>query len=254
MKVSIITVTYNSEPYLEETIKSVLSQNYENIEYIIVDGISTDNTLEIINKYRAYIDNVIVEKDKSMYDAINKGLKISTGDIIAILNSDDMIADNNVISKIVDVMSDVNISGCYSNVINLYDNKKINKRVFNIGFNDYLISGKGTFIPHTSLYLKRSVFEKVGLYNLDYKYAADYDFIIRVLNKYKLKHIDEYLFLFRRHSGSITASGKIKEERELINKFYLRNFNYYYRIKRFFLWFKYYIKNISYKNLISYLR
>lgn len=250
MKVSIITVTFNSALYLEETITSVLSQSYGNIEYIVVDGNSTDGTHEILKEYSNNISKIIIEDDDSMYEAINKGIMASTGDVIAILNSDDRIASTDAVKKIVETLSDDQISGCYSNVINCYGKEQIRKRVFNVTLAEYLASEKGTFIPHTSLYLKRHVFEDVGYYNLKYKYAADFEFIIRVLEHYNLTHIDEYLFLFRRHAGSITASGKIRAE----SRFILEN-NYkrpkFIPFKKLILWFKYYVRNMSVQRIIS---
>lgn len=102
IKISIITVCYNSKAYIEQTIKSVLAQTYENIEYIVIDGGSTDGTIDIINRYRKDITIFISEPDRNMYDAINKGMKWATGDYIAILNSDDFYLDNEVISVIAD--------------------------------------------------------------------------------------------------------------------------------------------------------
>ena len=100
-KISIITVCYNSAKTIEDTIQSVVNQTYDNIEYIVIDGVSTDNTLEIINKYKNQITTIICEKDKGIYDAINKGIDLATGDIIANLNSDDFYIDNNVIADVV---------------------------------------------------------------------------------------------------------------------------------------------------------
>ncbi len=120
MKFSIITATYNSALYLEKTIESVLSQSYSDIEYIIVDGNSTDATHEIIKKYSESISALLIEDDESMYDAINKGIRISTGDVIAILNSDDRLASVDTIKTIADILCDKSVSGVYSNIINCY--------------------------------------------------------------------------------------------------------------------------------------
>lgn len=252
MKISIITVTYNSEKYLEETIQSVLSQTYQNIEYIIVDGNSTDGTQSIIAKYSKFISKVIIEDDESMYDAINKGIKASNGDVIAILNSDDKLSTPKSIEHIAKVLINVNVHGCYSNIINSYKNTLIKKKVFKVGLRDYILSGKGTLIPHTSLYLKRYVFDNVGLYNTDYRYASDLEFIIRVLKKYKLSYINKYLFVFRRHSESITSSGKIKLEREIILKENLYNTKFI-ELKKILIWSRYYLINISLKKVYLYL-
>ena len=177
--VSIITVTKNSEKFLEETIQSVINQTYPNIEYIIIDGLSNDNTLQIIKKYENKINYCISEIDHSMYDAINKGIKISTGDIIAILNSDDCYVDQNVVTKIVDYMIKRNAFGVYGDVIILNDNKKRYRKHFQISYEGLLISGQCTFVPHPTLFLRREFIKDIGLYNLEYKYGSDFDFILR---------------------------------------------------------------------------
>src|SRR4249919_2446252 len=105
MKVSIITVVYNNEKFIKDAIGSVLSQDYPDIEYIIVDGASTDNTMTEIDKYRSRISKIISEPDKGLYDAMNKGVQLATGDVIGILNSDDLYYDNHVISQVVDAFS-----------------------------------------------------------------------------------------------------------------------------------------------------
>jgi len=252
VKFSIITATYNSALYLEETIESVLSQTYSDIEYIIVDGNSTDATHEIIKKFSGSISKLLIEDDESMYDAINKGIRISTGDVIAILNSDDQLASVDTIKTMADILCDKSVSGVYSNIINCYGKLQVKKKVFQVNLSDYLVSGKGTFVPHTSLYLKREVFDNVGLYSLDYKFASDFDFTIRVLKNYKIKHIDKYLFIFRRHDNSITASGKIRDERIQILDGQKVNYKFI-KLRKLLLWSRYYIKNISFSSLFAYL-
>lgn len=116
-KISIITVCYNSEKTIEDTIKSVVSQSYPNIEYIIIDGVSTDNTLEIVNKYQEKISKIISEKDNGLYDAINKGINIASGEIIAILNSDDLYQDNKVIEEVVELFRKDNLETCYGDLV-----------------------------------------------------------------------------------------------------------------------------------------
>ncbi|HMT30350.1 MAG TPA: glycosyltransferase, partial [Bacteroidia bacterium] len=100
MKISIITITYNSAQTVEDTIKSVVAQDFPNVEYVIIDGLSKDSTLSVVNRYSPYIDKVVSEKDKGLYDALNKGIKTATGDVIGMLHSDDLYANNQVLSKI----------------------------------------------------------------------------------------------------------------------------------------------------------
>src|SRR5215217_1286863 len=123
MKVSLITVTYNSEKYLSHCIASVRMQDYANIEYIVIDGSSTDKTLSIIREHATVVDKWISEKDSGMYDAINKGLKLATGDIIGILNSDDFLATNSTITKIVDCFKEKNIDSLYGDLVYVDEEK-----------------------------------------------------------------------------------------------------------------------------------
>lgn len=243
--VSIITITKNSEKFLEESIKSVINQTYSNIEYIIIDGLSKDNTLQIIKKYENKINHWISEPDRSMYDAINKGIKVSSGDIIAILNSDDCYADQDVVAKIVDFMIKKNAFGIYGDVIIEKDNKKRYRKHFQTSYDGLLISGQSTFVPHPTLFLKKEFITTIGLYDLDYKYASDYDFILRCLKINKLFYYDIPITIFRRHSNSISSSGKIEYEKNIILKKYMRkNFLFYKKYLKIFYWFKFIIINL----------
>lgn len=243
--VSIITVTKNSEKFLEETIQSVINQTYPNIEYIIIDGLSNDNTLQIIKKYENKINYCISEIDHSMYDAINKGIKISTGDIIAILNSDDCYVDQNVVTKIVDYMIKRNAFGVYGDVIILNDNKKRYRKHFQISYEGLLISGQCTFVPHPTLFLRREFIKDIGLYNLEYKYGSDFDFILRCLKSQILSYYSIPITVFRRHAYSISSSGKIEYEKNIILKKYMsKNFLFYKKYFKSFYWIKFIIINL----------
>jgi len=127
MKVSIITITYNSAETVEDTIQSVLSQDYSNVEYIIIDGASRDDTMAIVNRYRDKIATIISESDKGIYDAMNKGVSVATGDIVGILNSDDFYADSNVITDVVASMKQTNSDACYADLV--YVDKEDTSRV-----------------------------------------------------------------------------------------------------------------------------
>lgn len=189
-KVSIITVSFNSASTIEETILSVVNQTYKNIEYIVVDGNSTDETKSIIEKYRSHISIFISEPDKGIYDAMNKGVESSTGDIVAILNSDDFYLDNDVIKKIVDAFSQyestqivstsVEIFNADTNkVIRKYNAKKFRNWMFYIGHQP----------PHPGIFCRRNVFDKTGLFHIYFKIAADFDFLLRAIQIQKLKII-----------------------------------------------------------------
>ncbi len=200
MKVSIITVCFNSAETIEDTILSVASQTYKNIEYIIVDGLSKDATISIIKKHEQTVYKWVSEKDKGIYDAMNKGVKLATGDIIGILNADDVFANEYVIEHVVEKFILSNSDAVYADL--QYVNKKDTSKVVR-----YWKSGKysyGSFLngwmpPHPTLYLKREVYGQFGLYRLDMPSAADYEFMLRVihLHKIKLSYLPEITVLMR---------------------------------------------------------
>ena len=187
MKVSVITVTYNSEKYLEDCILSVLKQRYQNIEHIIIDGKSTDNTLNIIHRYQNRIAKFISETDRGMYDAINKGMQMATGDIIGILNSDDMLDTDDVIDAIVSAFEQNDVDTVYGDLeyVAANDTSKIIRiwkgRTFKRGRFRY-----GWMPAHPTFYIKRSLVEKYGYYENHYYSAADYEFMARYLYKNKV--------------------------------------------------------------------
>tara|TARA_B100000787_G_scaffold163633_1_gene145482 strand:+ start:585 stop:1331 length:747 start_codon:yes stop_codon:yes gene_type:complete len=195
MKVSIITVCYNAEKTIENTIHSVLSQSYNEIEYIIIDGNSKDSTMKIVNRYKDKIAKIISENDKGIYDAMNKGINIASGEIIGILNADDVYVDNNVVEKKMLILNkDKKINGCYSNLT--YVSKDNNKTIRN------WVSEKiplekiklGWTIPHPTLFLRKKVYETYGLYNTNFGNAADYEFILKIIlsKKIYLEYLDIY--------------------------------------------------------------
>ena len=186
LKVSIITVSYNSAETIEETIRCVLNQDYQNIEYIIIDGESDDDTLDIINKYKNEIDIVISEKDAGIYDAMNKGIKMATGDIIGILNSDDTYINEKVLTKVCDYFSfNRSTMGIYSDLYYVKKNKL--NRVWETGIVDQKSISKGNIIPHPTLFLRDIVYKQCDLYDLAYGNAADFEFIVRIISKYKIQ-------------------------------------------------------------------
>ena len=187
MKVTIITPTYNSEKYLEECILSVMKQDYKNIEHIIIDGRSTDQTLGIINKYSSNIVKWISETDRGMYDAINKGMAIATGDIIGILNSDDILDAPDVIGSIVKAFEEQRVDTIYgdleyvdaddtSKVYRIWKGKPYTRNLFKTGW----------MPAHPTFYIKRELIEKYGGYENHYFSAADYEFMARYLFRHRL--------------------------------------------------------------------
>lgn len=185
-KVSIITVCFNSAITIEDTIKSVINQTYSNIEYIIIDGLSSDNTLEIINKYPDQITKVVSEKDKGLYDAINKGINLATGDIIANLNSDDFYIDNNVISDVVEKFEQEKSDTLYTDLyyVDAIDTNKI-KRFWKSGEYKKGLFFKGWMPPHPTFFVKSEVYKKYGIFNLELRSAADYEIMLRFIHRYE---------------------------------------------------------------------
>ena len=207
MKISIITVCYNSDKTIRETIESVLSQEYKNYEYLIIDGKSKDNTLNIIKEYEKEFDGrlkYISEKDKGLYDAMNKGIKMAKGDIIGIINSDDILANSHVFQKVIDAFSKNECDAVYSDLVFLdEDTMSIPTRNF--------IAHKykkkfGWHPPHPTLYLKRKVYDDIGYFNINYRIAADLDIMMRIIKRnYKFYYIKDYLVKMR--SGGASTNG-----------------------------------------------
>ena len=189
MKISIVTATYNSASFINDCLDSIKLQNYKNIEHIIVDGASTDETLLLLKSKRNQLKKLISEPDMGIYDAMNKGIKIASGDIIGLLNSDDFYANNTVISKVVrEFERDSLLDACYSDLIYV-DQFKISKivryvksREFNIG-----LFSKGWCPPHPTFFVRRSVYERLGIFDLNYHIASDVDLMMRFLEKHKIK-------------------------------------------------------------------
>ncbi len=184
MRVSVITVTYNSEKYLEDCILSVMQQSHNDIEHIIVDGGSSDGTLDIIRKYEGRISKWISEPDRGMYDAINKGIKLSTGDVLGILNSDDIYASPGVVGEIVEAFEKNNIESLYGD-LQYVDPEDLSRIYRNWKGKPYRrgLFRSGWMPAHPTFYIKRSLIEKFGYYENHYYSAADYEFMARYLYK-----------------------------------------------------------------------
>lgn len=199
MKISIITVSYNSAETIEDTIKSVLAQDYSELEYIIVDGGSKDNTLEIVDKYKEKIAKVISESDKGIYDAMNKGIRMATGEVVGIINSDDFYEHNTVLKEISDCLSSDQIDACYGN-IKYVDRVDIKKQVrfWKAGNYEKKKLAWGWIMPHPAFFVKKEVYNKLGLFNLDFRIAADYELMLRFLkNDIQVHYIDSTLVCMR---------------------------------------------------------
>lgn len=202
MKISIITVCYNSSNTIEDTIGSVINQsNFNNVQYIIVDGGSSDNTLQIISKYSDKIDVIISEKDNGIYDAMNKGIKHANSDIIGILNSDDVFQDENVLQDIANYFdSDNNLDIIYGDLVYVKseDLNSVVRYWKSTSYYDKFFE-KGNVPPHPTLFLRSRVYEQIGNFDLNFTLASDYEFMLRVFksDKYKSKYINRLIVRMR---------------------------------------------------------
>ena len=200
MKVSIITSCYNREATIRGAIESVLSQDYTNIEYIIIDGASKDNSLNIINEYKDRITMIVSEPDHGMYEAINKGIRLATGDVIGLVHSDDFLFAKDTISHIVDEFNRTGADFIYGDGL-FVDSKNINKVVRNwIGGYYRTWKVKHGWLPlHPTCYIRRNTMLKCGLYNETYKIAADSDLLFRYLisGNLTVSYLKEYIIKMR---------------------------------------------------------
>lgn len=175
--------------YISDCVKSVNNQSYSNIEHIIIDGASKDNTLEVIECFPNRVAKVVSEPDKGIYDAMNKGIKLATGDVIGILNSDDFFADSDVIQKIAkEFIENPELDGVYTNLyyVKQDDPETIVRHWKSESFKERSFF-KGWHPPHPTLYMRRSVYEKYGLFDLNFSLAADFELMLRYFERYKIK-------------------------------------------------------------------
>lgn len=205
MKVSIITVCYNAEKTIRDTIESVVSQSYNDIEYIVIDGGSSDGTMDIVNEYKGTIGVVVSEKDNGLYDAMNKGMSLATGELIGVLNSDDVFYNTSTIEEIAVLAQEAD--GVYAD-IGFY-NEELSKKTRHYsskGFHKAKFS-RGFMPAHPSCYLKRDIISKVGNYSLEYKIAADFDYLVRVfsLPSVSLNYLEKEVVKMR--EGGVSTSG-----------------------------------------------
>ena len=211
MKISIITATFNSEKTLQDTLDSVLRQDYRNIEHIIIDGGSTDSTVDIIRVYASKTTSHSVkwvsEKDHGIYDAMNKGIAMATGDVIGILNSDDYFTSYDVVSKLAKPFEDETLDAVYGDIHFIHDGEpdKVTRYYSSKIFSPFWV--RFGFMPaHPSLYVRKEIYDKVGLYKLDYKIGADFEMVVRMFHVHKIKaHYINMDFVTMRNGGASTS-------------------------------------------------
>lgn len=215
--VSVITVVYNGETHIEQSIKSVLSQTYSNIEYIIIDGLSTDGTLDIIKGYEEKITTLISEKDSGIYNAMNKGLTLAQGNIIALLNADDYYYPNTleqVVGQFETLKSDV----VYGNITKLraLNNQEFFKEVMP----DISLMEKTMPIFHPATFIKKEVYDEVGNFNETYRLSADYDLIYRIYKAGKrFDYLPKPLTVFRIGGASNVGCNSYKEGYQILKSY-----------------------------------
>jgi len=209
-RISIITVTYNSAQTLEHTIQSVLLQDHPDVEYIIVDGASTDDTLAVIRKYRHKIDHFVSEKDEGLYYALNKGIALATGDIIGILHADDFYMDDHVLSKVASTFEKTKAGAVYADLY--YVDKDNTEKIIRKWRSGPYTEGKflwGWMPPHPTFFVKKEIYQKYGGFNTQLRSAADYELMLRFIHKHKIKlgYLPEFIVKMRT-GGQSNASVK----------------------------------------------
>ena len=206
MRISIITVCFNSSKTIEKTFQSVQNQTYNDIEYIVIDGKSKDGTIKIIENHKEIISKYISEKDKGLYDAMNKGIALATGDIIGILNSDDIFVDDQVLEKVAEFHLKNTIDASVGNIVQFnelgkevrkYSAKNWNPEKLKIGF----------MPPHPSIFIKRKLFHEFGNYHLDFIIGADYELIIRFFLNHKISWKFSNITTTAMLIGGLSSSG-----------------------------------------------
>lgn len=215
MKISVVTIVYNRARFISGALESTARQTYPNVEHILQDGGSTDGTLDIIQQHDMAEIKLVSEPDAGIYDALNKGIKRATGDIIGVMHSDDFFADETVLERVAATMSDTDCDGVYGdlNYVSASDTGKTIRKWRSGNFEKAKLR-KGWMPPHPTLYLRREVFDKFGLYDPSYRISADYDAMLRFLVKgnISLAYIPEVLVKMRVGGESNKSLAKILQK------------------------------------------
>ena len=208
MKISIITVAYNAESTIEDTIRSVAAQDYPNIEYLVIDGASKDGTLEICDRHRDTITTLVSEPDKGIYDAMNKGLARATGDYIGILNADDFYADPRVISAVVKQLQESGADSLYGDLI-MVDPDNLDKVVRYYRANTFSLKRfeKGDMPPHPTFFVKREIYEKHGNFKTHFKIGSDFDLMLRFLYIQRISTTYLPMTMIKMRTGGVSSVG-----------------------------------------------
>jgi glycosyltransferase involved in cell wall biosynthesis len=222
-KISVVTVSLNSAATIEDTLRSVASQTYPHVEHIIVDGVSRDQTLEIVGRYSDHVAKVISEPDRGLYDAMNKGIGLATGDVIGALNSDDVYADQHVLQRVAEAFEDPRVDVCYGGlymvdhddlkrVVRYWDSRPFRRGLFAVGW----------VPPHPTFFARREVYQKWGRFDLSYSVAADFELMIRILEKHGARAANIPAVLVRMRLGGISTRSLrniLRGNREILRAF-----------------------------------
>ncbi|MBB6235474.1 glycosyltransferase [Pedobacter sp. AK013] len=220
MKISLITVVYNGETFLQECFNSVIAQTYTDIEYIVIDGGSTDRTLSIIQENRSAIDYFVSEKDNGLYDAINKGIERATGEVIGILNADDLFAHPDVLASVAKTFIDrPEINGVYGDLNYIHPTSHKIIRKWKSRQNTFRDLKNGWMPAHPTLYLKRSLFEKNGAYALDLGTAADYELILRYFYTHKMEASYLPVLMVNMRTGGLSNQSLMSRVSAFVNDY-----------------------------------
>lgn len=208
MKISIITVAFNAAHTIVDTLESVAAQTHPEIEHIVVDGTSTDGTLEIIERYEKDVSQLITEPDHGIYDAMNKGVRVATGDVIGFLNADDVYAHQNVLATVADIMKCEHLDGLFGDVEFFRPEKPARtfRRYSSARFRPERIAW-GWMPAHPALFLRRSLYERFGTFRTDYRIAGDFELVARMFHGGTLtyRHLPEVLVRMR--TGGVSTGG-----------------------------------------------
>ena len=227
MKISIITVCFNSEKTIRDTLDSIEKQDYSNMEYIIIDGGSTDNTLKILTEYSHIITVLVSEPDSGLYDAMNKGVILSQGAVIGILNSDDLYQDSKVISDIMyEFHNNLELDITFGNLVYVKSDdtsKVVRNWISKEYYSEFFESGNVP--PHPSLFVRKNVYNEAGLFDLDFKIAADYEFMLRIfkLHNFNSKYVNRLIVRMRLGGASNSSFSSIIDQNKEVLKAWRKN-------------------------------
>lgn len=220
MKISVITVCYNSAPTLERSLQSVAAQDWSSIEHIVIDGASSDGTREILERFRSRLDYFVSEPDNGIFDAMNKGLAYATGDIVCFLNADDEYASANVLSRVAFLMQAHNLDALMGDVGFFHEgnSKRMVRRYRSKYFRPSRLAW-GWMPAHPALFLRKEVIQRAGLFKTDYRIAGDFEFIVRVFHGHALRYQHYSEVLVNMQTGGVSTSGwraKIRLNQEVL--------------------------------------